>query len=274
MIFGFIGTGNMGGALVRAAYRTEADKTRGSLHIYLGNRTPEKAQALADEMDEIGICSVKTNAEIAADADYIFLGVKPQVMRELLEEIGPVLAGRKSRFVLVSMAAGLNIADIQALAGGACPVLRIMPNTPCSIGEGMVLYTCGPGVTEAEEQTFLAAMAGAGRFAPIPEKLMDAGSAVAGCGPAFADLFIEALADGGVACGLPRSQAVELAAQMLAGSARLLLESGRHPGALKDAVCSPGGATIQGVRKLEEAGFRGAVMDAVIAACEKSQSLG
>ena len=137
----------------------------------------------------------------------------------------------------------------------------------------MILYTCGDGVTKEEEQTFLDAMSGAGKLAPLPERLIDAGSSVAGCGPAFVDLFIEALADGGVACGLPRSTALELAAQMVAGSARLVLESGSHPGVLKDAVCSPGGTTIQGVRTLEKAGFRGAVMDAVIAAYEKNATL-
>ena len=148
-----------------------------------------------------------------------------------------------------------------------------MPNTPAAIGEGMILYACGEGVAKTEEKVFLDAMAGAGRFSPLPEKLIDAGSAVSGCGPAFVDLFIEALADGGVACGLPRAAAQEYAAQMVLGSARLLLESGKHPGALKDAVCSPGGTTIQGVRTLEEAGFRGAVMDAVIAAYEKNFDL-
>lgn len=265
MTFGFIGTGNMGGALARAARR----RLEGN-QILLTNRTAEKAQALADEL---GARIPVSNAALAAAADYIFLGVKPQMMGELLEEIGPVLAERESRFVLVTMAAGLTVADIQAMVGGEVPVLRIMPNTPCSIGEGMVLYTRGPGVTEEEEQTFLEAMAGAGRLAPVPEKLMDAGSAVAGCGPAFVDLFVEALADGGVACGLPRAAAVEFAAQMVLGSARLILESGKHPGELKDAVCSPGGTTIQGVRKLEEAGFRGAVMDAVIAAWEKNGNL-
>lgn len=264
MTFGFIGTGNMGGALARAARR----RPEGG-QILLANRTEAKAAALARELGG----SLSNNRTIAGNADYIFLGVKPQMMGELLAEIGPELNARKDRFVLVSMAAGLTISDIQAMAGGEVPVLRIMPNTPCSIGEGMILYTRGPGVTEEEERTFLEAMAGAGRFAPIPEGLMDAGSAVAGCGPAFVDLFVEALADGGVACGLPRAAAVEFAAQMVVGSARLLLESGKHPGELKDAVCSPGGSTIQGVRKLEEAGFRGAVMDAVIAACEKNGNL-
>ena len=116
-------------------------------------------------------------------------------------------------------------------------------------------------------------MSGAGRFSAVPESMIDAGSAVAGCGPAFVDLFVEALADGGTACGLPRAQALEFAAQMVMGSARLLLETGKHPGELKDAVCSPGGTTIQGVRKLEEGGFRGIVMNAVIAAYEKNAQL-
>ena len=264
MTFGFIGTGNMGGALARAARR----RLKGG-QILLANRTEAKAAALAKEL---GAC-LSDNRTIAGTADYIFLGVKPQMMADLLAEIGPALSAWKDRFVLVTMAAGLTIADIQALAGGEYPVIRVMPNTPCSIGEGMVLYTSGPGVTEDEERVFLDAMAGAGRFSKVPEKLMDAGSAVAGCGPAFVDLFIEALADGGVACGLPRAAAVEFAAQMVLGSARLILESGQHPGALKDAVCSPGGTTIQGVRKLEEAGFRGAVMNAVIAAYEKNANL-
>ena len=261
---GFIGTGNMGGALARAARRKLAGED-----LLLANRTEAKAAALAKELG----ASLSNNRTIAGNADYIFLGVKPQMMGELLAEIGPELGARKDRFVLVTMAAGLSIRDIQDMAGGDYPVLRVMPNTPCSIGEGMILYTPGPGVTEAETDSFLAAMAGAGRFALIPERLMDAGSAVAGCGPAFVDLFVEALADGGVACGLPRAQAQAFAAQMVLGSARLILESGNHPGVLKDAVCSPGGTTIQGVRKLEEAGFRGAVMDAVIAAFEKNGML-
>ena len=264
MTFGFIGTGSMGGALARAARR----RLEGG-QILLANRTEAKAAALAKELG----ASLSNNRTIAGNADYVFLGVKPQMMRDLLAEIGPELRIRKDRFVLVSMAAGRSVADIQAMAGGDYPVLRIMPNPPCFIGEGMVLYTPGPGVTEAEVQVFLESMAGAGRFSPIPEKQMDAGSAVAGCGPAFVDLFVEALADGGVACGLPRAQALEFAAQMVLGSARLLLESGKHPGELKDAVCSPGGTTIQGVRKLEEAGFRGAVMNAVIAACEKGGNI-
>lgn len=262
---GFIGVGNMGGALVRAARRNTP-----ATGICIANRSPEKAKALAADIP----CRVKTNREIAEWADYIFLGVKPQMMEDLLTVLAPVLAERTDRFVLVSMAAGLSMADIRRMAGGDYPVLRIMPNTPASIGEGMILYTRGPGVTEDEERVFLEAMAGAGRFSPIPEKLMDAGSAVAGCGPAFVCQLIEALADGGVACGLPRQKALLYAAQMTQGAARLMLETNQHPGAMKDAVCSPGGSTIAGVRTLEQRGFRAAAMDAVIAAAERNAELG
>nr|WP_326126743.1 pyrroline-5-carboxylate reductase [uncultured Oscillibacter sp.] len=261
---GFIGVGNMGGALARAARKSVPGACVG-----LAGRTPERVKALAEELD----CRASGGVGVAKWADYVFLGVKPQVMPELLAELGPALAERRDRFILVTMAAGLSIARVRELAGGGYPVIRIMPNTPVSVGRGMILYTCGEGVTEEEERIFLEAMAGAGRFSRLPERLMDAGSAVSGCGPAFADLFLEALADGGVACGLPRAQALELAAQMMMGSAKLALKSGQHPGALKDAVCSPGGTTIQGVRTLEAAGFRSAVMEAVIAAYEKTLEL-
>lgn len=264
MVFGFIGVGNMGGALAQAA-RRRLDGDR----IVLSSHNPGKAGYLARKLE----ARTADNAAVAGEADYLFLGVKPLMMETVLAEIAPVLAGREGRFVLVSMAAGLSIADIRRMAGGEYPVIRIMPNMPVGIGQGAVLYTLGPGVTEEEKTAFLDAMGEAGEFTAVPERLIDAGSAVAGCGPAFAALFIEALADGGVACGLPRAQAQAFAAQMVLGSARLILESGKHPGALKDAVCSPGGTTIQGVRKLEEAGFRGAVMEAVIAAFEKSGTL-
>ena len=261
---GFIGTGNMGGALARAAC-----KSIPSDQVFLANRTPEKAKALAEELD----CRAAENDAIAERADFIFLGVKPQYMADMLADIAPILEKRESRFILVSMAAGLTIPRIQEMSGKAYPTIRIMPNTPSAIGEGVVFYDCSGNVTKAEEKTFLDCLACAGRLTPLSDKLMDAGSAVAGCGPAFADLFIEALADGGVACGLPRATALEAAAQMLVGTGKLLLETGKHPGKLKDEVCSPGGATIQGIRALEEAGFRGTVMNAVIAAYEKSTEL-
>ena len=262
-VIGFIGTGNMGGALARAAAKQEANR------VLLTNRTQAKAEALAAEIG----AEAGDPASVIAAADYLFLGVKPQMLPGLAETIAPLLKARKSRFVLVTMAAGTAIEKLLGLLGGEWPVIRIMPNTPASIGQGMILYTCGAGVTAEEEQCFLAAMAHAGRFLKLEERLIDAGSAVSGSGPAFADLMIEALADGGVACGLPRKQAVEMEAQMLLGSAALVLESGKHPGELKDAVCSPGGTTIQGVRVLEERGFRAALIDAVIATYEKNLKL-
>ena len=261
-VIGFIGTGNMGGALACAAAKKPDN------HLLLANRHPEKARALISQIGG----EAASNPSVAAAADYIFLGVKPQMLGTMFDSIRESLAARESRFLLVSMAAGTSIARLRELAGGDYPVIRIMPNTPVSIGEGMILYSCD-GVTAEEEAVFLDAMSAAGRFSKLEEKLIDAGSAVSGCGPAFVDLFIEALADGGVACGLPRKQALEFAAQMAAGASKLILESGKHPGELKDAVCSPGGTTIQGVRKLEESGFRGAVIDAVIAAYEKNFAL-
>ena len=175
---------------------------------------------------------------------------------------------------MVSMAAGLTLDRLGTLAGGNYPMIRMMPNTPVGVGAGMILYTANDLVTEETLRDFLAGMSCAGSFDCLPEGLMDAGSAVSGCGPAFACLFLEALADGGVACGLPRAKAQAYAAQTLLGTARMVLSSGEHPGALKDAVCSPGGSTIQGVRVLEERGIRAAAMDAVIAAFDKTKALG
>lgn len=262
--FGFIGTGNMGGALIKAA----CSKLSGA-DIRVANRTRAKAAVYAADYG----CMLSDNIETADHSDFIFLGVKPQMMGELLAEIGPVLKKRSTPFVLVSMAAGLSMETIREMAGGDYPVIRIMPNTPVAIGEGMTLYAATDNVTEQDLARFLDALSESGRFVALPEKLINAGSGVSGCGPAFVDLFVEALADGGVACGLPRATALECAAQMVLGSAKLILESGKHPGQLKDEVCSPGGTTIQGVRKLEEGGFRGTVMDAVIAAYEKNFKL-
>ena len=204
--FSFIGTGNMGSALARAAAKTLPPE-----QLLLSNRTPGKAEALAGELR----CAAAPVLQAARDGKYIFLGVKPQMMEGLLSEIAPVLAARTDRFVLVTMAAGLTMERIAAMAGGAYPVIRIMPNTPVSIGAGMVQYACSENVADSDLQAFLGAFAWAGRFSSIPEFRMDAGSAVSACGPAFADIFLEAMADGGVACGLSREQAMELAAQML-----------------------------------------------------------
>jgi len=260
---GFIGTGNMGSAVARAVAAGG-----GAQELYLSNRTPEKAQALARELGG----RFASNAEIAADCDLIFLCVKPQMMGEMLQDIAGELELALHRTVLVTMAAGLSCQTIRDMAGRAYPVIRMMPNTPCAIGAGVVQY-CGLGVTEEELEAFAALIAPAGLVDRVEEKLIDAASALSGCGPAFVYLFMEALADGAVACGLPRDKAMAYAAQTLSGAARLALESGTHPAALKDAVCSPGGTTIQGVRALEEGGLRAAAMNAVIKAYEKTLQL-
>lgn len=263
--FGFIGTGNMGGALARAVCRRVPGEK-----VFLSNRTQAKAAALASEL---GCVAEESNQAVASKTKYIFLGVKPQGMAEMLADIAPTLRSREDRFVLVNIAAGLDVEHIQTMVRANYPVIQLKPNTPAAIGAGMSLYFSSPEVMETEEAVFLEALEASGRLSPLPEKLMDTGGVLAGCGPAFVDLFIEALADGGVACGLSRAQALEFAAQMVMGSARLVLDSGKHPGELKDAVCSPGGVTIQGVRKLEASGFRSAVMEAVIAAYKKNHSL-
>lgn len=263
--FGFIGVGNMGGALARAACRA-----MDPAQIILSNRTRAKADALAAELG----CAAGENETVAGEAQYLFLGVKPQMMADMLGEIAPVLAARTDRFVLVSMAAGLRMEKLTAMLGREYPMIRIMPNTPVAVGEGIVLYDANDCTTPEEVSVFVEALSDAGLCDRLDEKLLDAGSAVAGCGGAFADLFLEGLSDGGVACGLPRAKALRYAAQMLLGSGRLMLETGEHPGALKDAVCSPGGSTIQGVRALEARGFRAAAFEAVVAAYEKTLDLG
>lgn len=264
MTCGFIGTGNMASALATAACRAVEPRD-----IYLSNRTAEKAEQLAKKLG----ARVSDNMTIAQNCDYIFLGVKPQMMAELLASLHPVLAERKTPFVLISMAAGLTIDTIAEMVGVPCPIIRIMPNTPCAVGEGLTLYACSDSVTEAHKQAFLHLLSCSGVLEPLQESLIDAGSAVAGCGGAYVCLFLEALADGAVACGLPRDKAQRYAAQMLKGNAALTLQSSQHTGALKDAICSPGGTTIAGVRALEEGGFRAAAMNAVIAAYERTMEL-
>ena len=260
----FIGVGNMGGTLARAAVRSV-----GPEQVLVTSRTLEKAQRFAASCG----CAAATNTEAAERARYLFLGVKPQMMREMLSGIAPVLRARSDRFVLVSMAAGLSMAQIAEFAGGDYPVLRIMPNTPAAVGEGMIPYCANDAVTAEETAEFCRILHCAGRLDPLPERLIDAAGALSGCGPAFVYVFLEALADAAVGCGLPRAKATQYAAQTVLGAAKMVLETGEHPGRLKDAVCSPGGTTIEGMYALEKGGMRAAVMDAVGATVEKTMRM-
>ena len=258
--FGFIGIGNMGGAIASAVVKVAAPE-----EILVAAKHPERAAAFAAGLG----CTAADNRTVAQQAKFVVLGVKPQFMEEVLRELRPILSGRRD-VVLVTMAAGLTMANIETMAGGRFPMIRIMPNTPAQIGEGVILYDANERVKEADLAEFLAALAPAGMLDRLPEKLIDAGSALAGSGPAYVSMFMEALADGAVTCGLPRDKALQYAAQTLIGTAQLMLQTGKHPGQMKDAVCSPGGSTIVGVGELEKGGMRAAVMEAVIATYRKN----
>ena len=262
--FGFIGCGNMGGALAQAVAKSVRPAD-----VALCDANIDRVAALAESLG----CAVATLEQVASCCKYIFLGVKPQGFEELFKQLAPILRYRNDRFVLVTMAAGVSVSAVEKMCGMNVPVIRIMPNTPVSVGEGMILYTANDAVTADEIDTFLNALAKAGKLDEIAEEKIDAASALSGCGPAFVYLFAEALADGAVECGLARDKANLYAAQTLLGAAELLLQSGKHPGELKDAVCSPGGTTIAGVHALEEGSFRSTAMSAVTAAYEKTLKL-
>lgn len=209
---------------------------------------------------------------VARECDYIFIAVKPYAVGELLEGIGKELS-ENSEAVIISMAAAVSIGAIEAHLPAKMAVIRIMPNTPVKVGEGVVAFSKNKFTTERDTEYFLDFMSGCGIVEELPEGLIDAESALAGCGPAFAYMFIEALSDGAVRCGLPRAQAIEYAAATLKGAAEMVLTTGSHPGALKDAVCSPGGSTIEGVLTLEAGGFRSSAAEAVVAAYEKTKKM-
>ena len=261
---GFIGCGNMGGALAGAAA-----KAIGGKNVFLSDFIEEKAASLSLETG----ANKSSNEDIAKNCKYIFLGVKPQVIFGTISEISPLLKSRNDRYIVVSMAAGISIGAIKEAFGFEVPVIRIMPNTPASVGKGVILYSLDGKTTKDEEKEFCEIFSLAGITDKLDEKLIDAASAVSGCGPAFAYLFIEALADGAVDCGLPRDKALSYAANTVLGAAQMVIDSKKHPGELKDAVCSPGGTTIEGVRALEDGGFRANAMNAIIKAYEKTLKL-
>ena len=259
MKYGFIGCGNMGGAIARSLSQNTKD-------ILITDRSG-KAKALAEELG-IAYGSI----EEAAACDKVFLGVKPHMMQGVLAPLQGIFAEKKP--MLITMAAGLEISKIESFAGCKLPVIRIMPNTPTAIGKGVIPYCCNELVTEEILTDWLQDMDKCGLLDDLEERLIDAASALSGSGPAYLYVMLEAMADGAVACGIPRSKALNYAAMTMSGAAEMYLATKTHPGALKDAVCSPGGSTIEGIKALEQHGFRGAVMDCLTAAYQKNKELG
>jgi len=261
--WGFIGAGKMASALIRGMIRhgQPADSISAS-DTYAANR--------AALVSETGIHSYQSNAEVVANSEVIVLAVKPQVMAEVMAELRAELS---ARHLVVSIAAGVSLATLARGLGEDRRIVRVMPNTPAVVGAGAAGYSLGGATIAGDEGTVRGCLEAIGRAFLVPEPLLDAVTAVSGSGPAFACLMIEALADGGVRVGLPRDLAMTLAAQTLLGTAKMVLETGMHPGALKDQVASPAGTTIAGLHALERGGVRGALIDAVEAAYQRSIEL-
>lgn len=262
--FGFIGCGNMGGTLCVAASKT-------CLDIIVYDKDTDKSLNLANSLN---IKSGNSSVELALNSRFIVLGVKPQVLPFVLEEISPYVNTRKDRCVFISMAAGVTTDSICEMIGKRVPVIRIMPNTPAEVGKGMILYTHNELVTAQDTDIFIKAFAKAGEFDEISENLIDVASAVSGCGPAFAYMFIDALTKGGVKNGLSLDKALKYAATTVIGASEMVLQTGRQPDELKNAVCSPAGSTIEGVKVLQQEKLQETVINAVTASFNRTKELG
>ena len=265
MKIGIIGLGNMGGSLARLV----AQDKRFRSELLLANRSRFKAEKIAAEVGGQPV----SNKEVFAQAEVIFLGIKPAQFADLLAEYQEVLEKRES-LLLISIAAELTLETLGKWAPSHHRWIRIMPNTPVAVGEGVISYALSQQANQADEELLRELLSSAGLLVKLEEKQLDAATALAGCGPAFVYLFIEALADAGVRVGLSRDISLQLANQTLLGAVKLSQVSGQHPALLKDQVCSPAGSTIAGVASLEENAFRGTVMDAVQAAYKRTQELG
>lgn len=264
MKIGFIGLGNMADAMISGMLKKGIVRPE---DITGSAKTAKTREKMAEKY---GITVLENNGDVASKADILVLAVKPQFLSEVITEIKDVVL---TDTLIISIAAGKTIAWLEEAFGRKMKLVRCMPNTPALVGEGCTGVCVNELVSEKEKNDSMELMESFGKAYLIPEGMIDALGAVAGSSPAYVFMFIEAMADAGVAAGIPRTQAYEFAAQAVYGSAKLVLESGKHPGELKDMVCSPGGTTIQGVRVLEEQGMRGAVMDALLACVEKSKKL-
>lgn len=263
MKIGFIGCGNMGQALAKGVIRA-----LGATNVIVTDNDTNKVSAFCAETEAVS----KSKEEIVKDCKYIFLAVKPQVLPTLAEEIRAMLEKRCDRPILVSMAAGIRIQRINELFGDF-PVIRIMPNLPVSVGEGMILVT-HKDVSEDNVREFDLIMNKCGNMTVLDEELFDSGTSVSGCGPAFVCLFASAMAEAGVSCGLDEAKSLELVLQTVIGTAKLLKDKKLDPKELKTAVCSPGGSTIEGVKVIENSTFEDIVLNAVNASYKRNKELG
>ena len=268
----FIGAGNMGGALVLGVCKVVDPQ-----QVVIFDLNTERTKFLSDTTG----CIVADTAEKAcADSEYVVLGVKPQQLRDVQTSLIPAMKKAAEQGIqqkIVSIAAGITLASLAEIPlenGLDLPVFRMLPNTPSEIGQGLNIYAENSIATQEMCVEFENIFSQCGLVERVTEHILDVASAVSGCTPAFAYMFIDALADGAVRCGVPRDKAIRYAAQAVKGAAAMVLETGRHPAALKDAVCSPGGSTIVGVATLEDGGFRSAAANAVFYANEKNISLG
>ena len=250
---GFIGMGNMAQAIA-SGFIEKNILSAESISAYAPNAEKLDANAL-----RIGFVAVHDIEELVNACDTIIMACKPYQIESVLEQIGSKLSGK----TLISIALGWNYSKYMTYLSGDVRVQFVMPNTPAQIGEGVFLFEKSNSLTAKDRMQIMDAFSKLGLVREMPDELMGIGGAITGCGPAFVDLFIEALGDAAVKYGIPRAAAYELVSQTIAGSAKLQLETGTHPGVLKDAVCSPGGSTIRGVTAMEEAGFRAATMAAI-----------
>lgn len=270
MKIGFIGLGNMATAMIGGMLGTGAFRAE---EIIGSARTKETADRVSGKY---GIVAGTDNQEIARQADVLVLAVKPVFLSEVIEEIKDDVDGEGT--LVISIAAGRSIAWIEQEFGKTLRIIRCMPNTPAMVGEGCTCICLketysDQKVYDGDKELALRIMNCFGKASILPERLMDAFIGVAGSAPAYVYMFIEAMADAAVIAGMPRKQAYEFAAQTVLGSAKMVLETGMHPGELKDMVCSPAGTTIEAVRVLEEKGLRAAVIDAIGACVEKSRNM-
>ena len=264
MKLGFIGCGNMAQAMITGILTQNVVSPE---DLIVSNPHEEKTAKLKEQF---GILTTTDNKKAAKESDILVLSVKPQVYPAVIKEIRDEVSTEQ---IIVTIAAGVSMEATERQFGKEMKIVRVMPNTPALVGEGMSGLCCNEYVTEEEFDKVHHIFESFGKAEKITENLMDAVVGVSGSGPAYVYMFIEAMADEAVAAGMPRKQAYEFAAQSVLGSARMVLETGRHPGELKDMVCSPGGTTIQAVKVLEEKGMRAAVMDAMDACIEKSKSM-